>query len=142
MQAAPSSMDRFQPSDTDGAPPVKSGRAPVNGIQMYYEVHGRHDGIPLVLLHGGGSTIDSNFGRVLPFLARTRRVIAVEEQGHGRTSDRDAPFTFERLPDARLLVLPSGHGDYFAEAPTDTDYAEITARLVDRFLAAPCALRR
>jgi pimeloyl-ACP methyl ester carboxylesterase len=61
---------------------AKTGRAFVNGIHIYYEVHGGHDGIPLVLLHGGGSTIDSNFGRVLPLLARTRRVIALEEQGH------------------------------------------------------------
>jgi pimeloyl-ACP methyl ester carboxylesterase len=252
-------------------------RASINGIEIYYEVHGSHDGTPLVLLHGGGSTIDSNFGRVLPLLARNRRVIALEEQGHGRTSDRDQPVTFEgsaddvagllrhlkvpqadlfgfsnggsvalhvairhpglvrklvfassitkhdgaqpqlwefiaqadisnmpqalkdaflavnpdprklkvmhdkdaarmasfadvpdaavrgvrvptlvitgdrdvarlehavelsRLfPDARLLVLPSGHGDYLAEAstaPADTDYAEITARLVERFLS-------
>jgi hypothetical protein len=53
----------------------------VNGIQIYYEVHGRHDDTPLVLLRGGGSTIDSSFGRIIPFLARTRRVIALEEQG-------------------------------------------------------------
>jgi pimeloyl-ACP methyl ester carboxylesterase len=71
----------------------------VDGIQIYYEVHGKPDGTPLVLLHGGGSTIDSNFGRVIPLLARTRRVIALEEQGHGRTSDRDQPFTFERSAD-------------------------------------------
>ena len=258
---------------------VETGRAFVNGIYIHYEVHGRRDGTPLVLLHGGGSTIDSNFGRVLPFLASTRRVIALEEQGHGRTSDRDQPFTFEgsaddvagllrylnvpqadllgfsngagvalqvairhpqlvrklvfassftkrdgaqpqlwefikqadianmpqalkdaflavnsdsqqlktmhdkdaarmagfldvsdaavrgvraptliisgdrdvvrlehaielsRLfPDARLLILPSGHGDYLAEvssAPADEDYAEITARLLERFLAEP-----
>ncbi len=255
---------------------MQTGRAFVNGIHIYYEVHGRDDGTPLVLLHGGGSTIDSNFGRVLPLLAARRRVIALEEQGHGRTTDRDQPVTFEQsaddvagllqylgiaqvdlfgfsnggtvalqvairhpqlvrklvfassltkrdgappqlwefikqadissmpqplkdaflavtpdpqrlktmhdkdaarmasfrdvpdaavrgvraptliitgdrdvarlehaielsrmFPDARLLVLPSGHGDYLAEAssaPTDTDYAEITARLVDRFL--------
>jgi pimeloyl-ACP methyl ester carboxylesterase len=251
----------------------------VNGIDIYYEVHGDHDGTPLVLLHGGGSTIDSNFGRVIPFLARTRRVIALEEQGHGRTSDRDQPLTFERsaddvagllrhlkvsqadifgfsngatvalqvairhpkvvrklvfassftkrdgaqpqlwefikqadianmpqvlkdaflavnpdsrrlktmhdkdaarmagftdvpdstvrtvlaptliitgdrdvarvehalelsrvFPDARLLVLPSGHGDYLAEAssaPAETGYAELTARLLERFLSEP-----
>ena len=267
---------RQQSSNTSRA---ETGRAFVNGIYIYYEVHGRRDGTPLVLLHGGGSTIDSNFGRVLPFLASTRRVIALEEQGHGRTSDRDQPFTFEgsaddvagllrylnvrqadlfgfsngagvalqvairhpqlvrklvfasaftkrkgaqpqlwefmkqadianmpqplkdaflavnsdsrklktmhdkdaarmagfldvsdaavrgvraptliisgdrdvarlehaielsRLfPDARLLILPSGHGDYLAEvssAPADKDYAEITARLVERFLAPP-----
>ena len=258
---------------------IETGRALVNGIHIYYEVHGSHEGTPLVLLHGGGSTIDSNFGRVLPFLARSRRVIALEEQGHGRTSDRDQPVTFEgsaddvaglmrelkvsdadffgfsngasvalqvairhpqlvhklvfassftrrdgaqpqlwefmkqadlanmpqalkdaflavtpdvqklktmhdkdaarmvgfrdvpdaavrgvRAPtliitgdrdvprlehaielsrlfaDARLLVLPSGHGDYLAEAssaPADTDYAEITARILDRFLSEP-----
>jgi pimeloyl-ACP methyl ester carboxylesterase len=257
----------------------ETGRALVNGIQIYYEVHGIRNGIPLVLLHGGGSTIDSNFGRVLPIFARHRQVIALEEQGHGRTTDRDQPVTFEgsaddvagllrhvnvaqadllgfsngasvalqvairhpqlvrklvfasaftrregaqpqlwefmkqaeianmpqplkdaflavtpdaerlktmhdkdaarmqaftdvpdsavrgvRAPiliiagdrdvvrlehavhlsrlfaDARLVVLPSGHGDYLAEAtaaPADTDYAEITVRLVERFLSAP-----
>ena len=71
----------------------------MNGIYIYHERHGDHEGTPLVLLHGGGSTIDSNFGRILPFLARTRRVIALEEQGHGRTSDRDEPVTFERSAD-------------------------------------------
>src|SRR5438874_12424358 len=62
---------------------------------MYYEVHGRTDGVPLVLLHGGGSTIEVTFSRVLPIFAGSRRVIAVEEQGHGRTTDRDQPVTFE-----------------------------------------------
>jgi pimeloyl-ACP methyl ester carboxylesterase len=75
--------------------PLETGYAHVNGIKMYYEVHGRRDGVPLVLLHGGGSTIEVTFGRVLQMFARTRRVIAVEEQGHGRTTDRNAPVTFE-----------------------------------------------
>jgi pimeloyl-ACP methyl ester carboxylesterase len=85
--------------------PLESGHAPVNGINMYYEVHGRRDGVPLVLLHGGGSTIDVTFSRVLPIFAGSRRVIAVEEQGHGRTTDRDAPVTFESSADdvAELL---------------------------------------
>ena len=267
------------PPQTNNTTRIEAGRASVNGIDIYYEVHGNHDGTPLVLLHGGGSTIDSNFGRVIPFLARTRRVIALEEQGHGRTSDRDQPLTFERsaddvagllrhlkvsqadifgfsngatvalqvairhpkvvrklvfassftkrdgaqpqlwefikqadianmpqvlkdaflavnpdsrrlktmhdkdaarmagftdvpdstvrtvlaptliitgdrdvarvehalelsrvFPDARLLVLPSGHGDYLAEAssaPAETGYAELTARLLERFLSEP-----
>ncbi|MGE3277642.1 MAG: alpha/beta fold hydrolase [Vicinamibacterales bacterium] len=262
---------------------TSSSRALIDGIQIYYEVHGKRDGTPLVLLHGGGSTIDSTFGRMIPLLARTRRVIALEEQGHGRTSDRDQPFTFEQsaddvagllrhldvsqadilgfsnganvalqvavrhptlvhrlvfassftrrdgaqpqlwefiqqanianmpqalkdaflavnpdprklkamhdkdaarmagfadvpdaavqtvlaptlivmgdrdvarlehalqlsrlFPHARLLVLPSGHGDYLAEAssaPDDTGYAEITARLVLRFLSNPYPAR-
>jgi pimeloyl-ACP methyl ester carboxylesterase len=85
--------------------PVESGHAPVNGIQMYYEVHGRPDGVPLVLLHGGGSTIEVTFGRVLPVFAKTRRVIALEEQGHGRTSDRDAPVAFETSADDVAALL-------------------------------------
>lgn len=78
---------------------IQSGYAPVNGIRMYYEIHGRGDGIPLLILHGGGSTIESTYGRVLPFLSASRRVIALEEQGHGRTSDRDQPVTFESSAD-------------------------------------------
>lgn len=75
--------------------PTESGRAPVNGIEMYYEVHGGGGRVPLLLLHGGGSTIGSTFGRVLPVLSRSRTVIGAEEQGHGRTTDRDTPFTFD-----------------------------------------------
>lgn len=90
---------------TPQSKPLESGHAPVNGISMYYEVHGRRDGVPLVLLHGGGSTIEVTFGKVLPFLAGNRRVIALEEQGHGRTTDRDAPFTFERSADDVAALL-------------------------------------
>ena len=61
--------------------------ASVNGLNVYYEVHGR--GRPLVLLHGGGSTIDTSFGKVLPSFAKTRQVIAFEQQGHGHTADVD-----------------------------------------------------
>src|SRR3954471_7195162 len=77
----------------------ENGRLPVNGIEIYYEIHGRADGIPLVLLPGGGSTIETTFSRVLPALAASRKVIAMEEQGHGRTSDRDQPITFESSAD-------------------------------------------
>lgn len=86
-------------------PPFESGRAAVNGIEIYYELHGRKDGVPLVLLHGGGSTIDVTFGRVIPFLAESRRVLAVEEQGHGRTTDRDAPVAFETSADDVAALL-------------------------------------
>ena len=85
--------------------PLESGHAPVNGINMYYEVHGRSEGVPLVLLHGGGSTIEVTFSRVLPVFAGSRRVIAVEEQGHGRTTDRDAPVTFESSADDVAALL-------------------------------------
>ena len=79
--------------------------APIRGIDIYYEVRGRTDGVPLILLHGGGSTIDSTWGRVLPLFAAHRKVIAVEEQAHGRTSDRDAPVTFESSADDVAALL-------------------------------------
>jgi len=71
-----------------------TGYADVNGIKMYYEIHGT--GYPLVLIHGGGSTINTTFGKILPLLARLHRVIAVELQAHGHTGDRDAPESFEQ----------------------------------------------
>ncbi|HJY41547.1 MAG TPA: alpha/beta hydrolase [Steroidobacteraceae bacterium] len=83
--------------------------ASVNGLRMYYETYGPERGVPLVLLHGGGSTIDSTFGRIIPFLARDRRVIAVEEQAHGRTSDRDAPVRFETSADDVATLLDRLH---------------------------------
>lgn len=81
------------------------GHVPVNGIEMYYEAHGHGAGVPLLLLHGGGSTIDVTFGRVLPVFAENRRVIAVEEQGHGRTTDREAPVRFESSADDVAALL-------------------------------------
>jgi pimeloyl-ACP methyl ester carboxylesterase len=77
----------------------RRGHVPVNGIRMYYEIHGPTSGIPLVLLHGGGSTIEITFSRLLPLLASGRQLVAVEEQGHGRTSDRDQPIAFESSAD-------------------------------------------
>lgn len=79
--------------------------ADVNGIRMYYEIHGKTEGIPLVLLHGGGSTIEVTFGKVLPLFAKNHKVIAVEEQGHGRTSDRNQPFRFETSADDVAALL-------------------------------------
>ena len=69
--------------------------APVNGLQLYYEIHG--SGRPLVLLHGGLLTIDLNFGSMLAPLAATRQVIAVELQGHGHTADSDREMTIDAL---------------------------------------------
>ena len=86
--------------------PVRTGYAQVNGLRMYYELHG-DGGTPLVLIHGGGSTIGTNFGRVLPLLARSRRVIAVEVQSHGHTRDVDRPFTFEQDADDVAALLDS-----------------------------------
>ncbi len=78
--------------------PITSGHQPVNGISMYYEVYGKGD-IPLILIHGGGSTIQTSFENIIPFLAADNKVIAVELQAHGRTTDRDEPETFEQDAD-------------------------------------------
>lgn len=73
--------------------PSSSGYAPVNGINVYYEVYG--EGRPLVLLHGAFYTIDMNWGELIPELSKTRKVIAIEMQGHGHTpfSDRELSIT-------------------------------------------------
>jgi pimeloyl-ACP methyl ester carboxylesterase len=92
------------------APHTPAGRyADVNGLKMYYEIHG--SGRPLVLLHGGGSTIESTFGRMLPALARTHRVIAVELQAHGHTPDIDRPLSFEQDADDVAALLEHLHVD-------------------------------
>ena len=80
----------------------QTGYAPVNGLNMYYEIHGT--GQPLVLLHGAYMTIDA-MGEVVPELAKTRRVIAVELQGHGRTADVDRPLSYEQMADDTAALL-------------------------------------
>ncbi|MFN8417642.1 MAG: alpha/beta fold hydrolase [Anaerolineae bacterium] len=70
--------------------------AAVNGLNLYYEVHGT--GQPLILLHGGlGGVVE--FSQLLPALAQSRQVIAVELQGHGHTADIDRPLSFESMAD-------------------------------------------
>ena len=87
--------------------------ADVNGLRMYYEVHG--EGRPLVLLHGAYMIID-DMGPVLTALAEGRRVIAVELRGHGRTADAEGPITYEGMADdvaALLGQLGIGEADVF-----------------------------
>jgi pimeloyl-ACP methyl ester carboxylesterase len=74
-------------------PAPETGYAAVNGLQMYYEIHGSGGGTPLLLLHGGLFNIDLQFGALLPSLALGRQVIAADFQGHGRTNDLDRPLT-------------------------------------------------
>ncbi len=76
--------------------PIKTGYAPVNGLNLYYEIHGT--GAPLILLHGGVGGIGM-FGPNLPALSTQRQVIAVELQGHGRTADIDRPLSYEAMAD-------------------------------------------
>jgi pimeloyl-ACP methyl ester carboxylesterase len=77
--------------------------APINGLRLYYEVHG--SGRPIVLLHGGLLTIDLNFGLLLEPLAAGRQVIAVELQGHGHTDDPDRAMTIEALAGDVIALL-------------------------------------
>jgi pimeloyl-ACP methyl ester carboxylesterase len=70
--------------------PSKTGRIHANGVDYYYEIHGA--GEPLLLLHGGLGSIDMFAGSVLPALAKTRQVIAVDLHGHGRTTLGDRPI--------------------------------------------------
>lgn len=73
------------------------GYAPVNGQKIYYEIHG--EGKPVVLLHGAYMSIDMNWSQLIPELSKTRKVIAFEMQGHGRTADIERPFSFPALAD-------------------------------------------
>jgi pimeloyl-ACP methyl ester carboxylesterase len=75
---------------------TQTGYAPVNGLKLYYEVHGT--GAPLVLLHGGLGSTDM-FAEILPLLSSGRQVIAVDLQAHGRTADIDRPLSFEAMAD-------------------------------------------
>lgn len=86
---------------------TRTGYAPVNGLQMYYEIHGadRADVPPLVLIHGAFSGIATSFGGFLPGLAETRQVIAVEFQAHARTADIDRPLRGELLADDIAALL-------------------------------------
>jgi pimeloyl-ACP methyl ester carboxylesterase len=94
---------------------VSSDRyAQVNGIEMYFEISGT--GEPLVLIHGGGSTIETTFGKVIRIFAENRKVIAVELQGHGHTQDRPLPESFEQDADdvtALLTWLKIEKADFF-----------------------------
>jgi pimeloyl-ACP methyl ester carboxylesterase len=91
---------------------MKTGFAPVNGLQLYYEIHGPAGALPLVLLHGGGDTIETSFGQLLPALARDRQVIAFEQQGCGRTADiPDRPFSFGQSADDTVALLEYLHID-------------------------------
>jgi len=94
----------IRPAET---PAFQSGYAPVNGLKMYYEIHGSDIGgrPPLGLLHGGGPTLRTSVGKILPALAKDRQVIAIEQQGHGHTADVDRPFSFEQSADDTVALL-------------------------------------
>ncbi|MFA5327660.1 MAG: alpha/beta hydrolase [Prolixibacteraceae bacterium] len=124
----------------------KNGYSEVNGIKMYYEIYG--EGKPLVLIHGGGSTIQSSFEKVIPLFAKNRQVIAVELQAHGRTTDRDADLTFEQDADdvATLLKnLKVNKADFFGFSNGATTTLQIAIRhpeIVDKIVLGSALVKR
>jgi pimeloyl-ACP methyl ester carboxylesterase len=135
----------------EGPPGFRSGYAPVNGLRMYYEIHGvpSRNAPPLVLLHGGGSTIDTSFGKVLPSFAKDRQVIAFEQQGHGHTADiMDRPYSFERSADdaaALLRHLKVERADFFGYSNGGSIALQVAIRhpaLVRKLVVASTMFRR
>lgn len=125
--------------------PVKAF-SEVNGLKMYYEIHGK--GKPLVLIHGGGSTIYTSFGRIIDQLSANHQVIAVELQAHGHTGDRGRPLTFEQDADdvaALLRNLNISKADIFGFSNGATTALQIAIRhpaIVDKVIAASAIFKR
>lgn len=125
---------------------IITGYQPVNGLQLYYEIHG--EGSPLVLLHGGGSTIQTTFGKILPLLAQHKKVIAVELQAHGHTADIDRPLTFEQDADdvaALLKLLNINNADFFGFSNGGSTALQIAIRhgeLVRKLIIASALTKR
>jgi pimeloyl-ACP methyl ester carboxylesterase len=125
----------------------KNGYSDVNGLKMYYEVYGQ--GEPIVLIHGGGSTIQSSFEKIIPLLAKNRMVIAMELQAHGRTNDRNQDSSFEQDADDVAKLLENLHIDKtdflgFSNGATTTIQLAIRhPQLINKMiLASPLAKRK
>lgn len=96
----------------------QTGYVELGDLEMYYEVYGEATGeqAPLVLLHGGLITIDLTFGQLIPTLAQSRQLIAVELEGHGHTAGTDRPLSYEQMADdtvALLQELGVSQADFF-----------------------------
>jgi pimeloyl-ACP methyl ester carboxylesterase len=132
------------------AAPTQTGYGAVNGLRMYYEMHGSPDAKkpPLVLLHGGGSTIQTSFGRILPELAKSRQVIALELQAHGHTADIDRPETFENDADDVAALLGQLHiekADFLGFSNGGTTCLQIAIRhpmIVSKLVLCSATFRR
>ena len=124
----------------------QNGYAEVNGLKMYYEIYGQ--GKPLFLVHGGGSTIQTSFEKVIPLFAKSRKVIAVELQAHGRTSDRDADLSFEQDADDIATLLTKLHiekADFFGFSNGGTTTLQIAIRhpeIVDKIILGSALAKR
>lgn len=131
---------------TTGNATFNSGYSEVNGLRMYYEIYGQ--GKPLVLIHGGGSTIQTTFEKAIPLFAVNRKVIAVELQAHGRTNDRNADLTFEQdADDIATFVkhLNIDKADFFGFSNGGTTVLQIAIRhpeIVDKIILGSTLAKR
>ena len=123
-----------------------NGYAPVNGLNLYYEIHGK--GTPLVLVHGGGSTIHTTFGRVLHLFAKSYMVVAVELQAHGHTADIGRPLSFEQDADdiaALLDYLHIAKAHFFGFSNGGNDVMQVAIRhphLVEKLIISSAFYKR
>ena len=143
--------EKIQPMETStttdkNESSFKSGYSDVNGIKMYYEIYG--NGAPLVLIHGGGSTIETTFGRIIPVLSTYRQVIAVELQAHGHSSDRDTDLSFEQDADDVAALLKNIHieeADFFGFSNGGNTVLQIALRhphVTKKIIVASALLKR
>ena len=124
--------------------PESKGFASVNGVELYYEVHG--DGPPLVMLHGG-VTPSEMFGAPLAEMARTHKVVALHYQGHGLSRDGSRPWSFEAFADdVAALMGQLGIGKasvmgYSSGGDVALQVAIRHPRLVDKLVVIASAFR-
>ncbi|MCE9686432.1 alpha/beta hydrolase [Shewanella sp. AS16] len=130
---------------------VQTGYAPINGLRIYFEIHGIKNSAqpPLVLLHGGGDTINTSFGHILPELSRSRQIIAFEQQGYGHTADIiERPFSFEQSADDTAALLDYLHiekADLFGFSNGGTIALQVAIRhpkVVRKLVLASTLLKR
>jgi pimeloyl-ACP methyl ester carboxylesterase len=127
-----------------------SGYAANGELQMYYEVHGEPvpGTRPLLLIHGGGNTIESNWQHLIPLVTPTRQVIAIEEEGHGRTQPIDRELTSEASADDVAAVLTQLHAGpvdvlgFSAGGSTALAFAMRHPSLIGRMIVASSFFRR
>ncbi|WP_194815025.1 alpha/beta fold hydrolase [Nocardia sp. XZ_19_385] len=106
--------------------------AEIGGARQYYEIHGT--GQPLILLHGGLTDGSSTFGALIPELAKSRKVIAVDLQAHGHTPDRDRPLSYAGLADdisALITHLNLGKADLLGYSLGGGVALQVAARTPD-----------
>lgn len=124
----------------------KRGYSDVGGLRMYYEIHG--EGKPLVLIHGGGSTIQTTFGNIIPLLSQHRQLIAMDLQAHGRTGDRSTDLSFAQdADDVRALLrnLNVEKADFLGYSNGGQTLLEIALRhpaIVNRMIIASAFYKR